>query len=426
MTSILGSIAERIWVSTQSLPSGPPFNAYVEQLRGLSRELRTYVNHMESRLAQDARKSLLDSPFEVTTGRPGLVRCRGCHSGWSAPNQSFCSKCQESASRPKGGYQCTACGKPSSMDLCPLTSDGYHRPFGPVSLADAADITTKRVEAGTARTTQFKPEVPKDPRISAIETPKDQNIGFWQGFDGWAIKPHTKDPIWIADCNDWRLKAPPRGDGAITNGGWRCAGAMGQTTSRGDHLISAPFYVTDPSSDTRHCCYCEACALELCGVKWPGKIGRSAMIYTQGTEKIRDQLQGSTPEMSGPKGTTGAAQDARAMIYTQGAWKTSGPKSVAGAAGPTSPKSEPRYVQCISCGQEAQQGLTSTAKPCWLGPSHVWEPVSLRERILEPKKTREHILLTVPGEQVPVARLTPDQARELGIQLIYLSSGYGK
>lgn len=236
MTSILGSIAEHIWAATQSLPGGPPFNAYVEQLKGLSRELRTYayVNHVESRLAQDARKSLTQA--------------------W----QSFMQQ-------PKPGA--------------------------------------------------------------------------------------AKNPIWIADSNDWRLKAPPRGDGAITNGGWRCAGAMGQTTSRGDHLISAPFYVTDPSSDTRHCCYCEACALELCGVKCP------------------------------------------------------------------------RYVQCISCGQEAQQGLTSQAKPCWLGPSHVWEPVSLRERILEPKKTREHILLTAPGEQVPVARLTSDQARALGYRLLTLAGG---
>lgn len=322
MTSILGSIAERLWAATQSLPSGPPFNAYVEQLRGLSRELRTYVNHIESRLAQDARKSLLDSPFEVTTGRPGLIRCRGCHSGWSAPNQSFCSKCQESASRPKDGYQCTACGKPSSMDLCPLTSDGYHRPFGPMSLTDAADIAENK-------TTQEA----------------------WQSFMQQPKPGAAKDPIWIADPNDWRLKAPPRGDGAIANGGWRCAGAMGQTTSRGDHLISSPFYVIDPSSDTRHCCYCEACALELCGVKCP------------------------------------------------------------------------RYVQCISCGQEAQQGLTSQAKPCWLGPSHIWEPVSQRERILEPKKMREHILLTAPGEQVPVARLTPDQARALGYRLLTLAVG---
>lgn len=75
---------------------------------------------------------------------------------------------------------------------------------------------------------------------------------------------------WIFDSNDWRLKAEPRGDGAIAEGGWRCAGAM---MGRGveDHIVTAPFYIADTTADTRHCCYCVKCASKLLGVEMSEK-----------------------------------------------------------------------------------------------------------------------------------------------------------
>jgi hypothetical protein len=78
--------------------------------------------------------------------------------------------------------------------------------------------------------------------------------------------------VWVHDPEDGRLKAAPRGDPgeSIYTGGWRCAGAMGfHGFDVKDHVITVPFFVTNPDGDTRHCCYCAACARKFLGIEPP-------------------------------------------------------------------------------------------------------------------------------------------------------------
>jgi hypothetical protein len=80
---------------------------------------------------------------------------------------------------------------------------------------------------------------------------------------------------WITDPEDWRLKAAPRGEPgeSIASGGWRCAAVMGFYGEQPDHVVGSPFYVLDPSGDTRHCCYCVECARKFVGVSPPEPTG---------------------------------------------------------------------------------------------------------------------------------------------------------